>query len=91
MERDRRERNGHRESDWQAREKERKRGKERKRERKRWGRKGKIGERQKESGKGVRRTRARETATTMTTTVRPGTINFHALHPPVNSSRSRNL
>lgn len=85
MERDRRERNGHRESDWQAREKERRRDKER--ERKRWGRKGKIGERQKESGKGVRRTRARETATTMTTTVRPGTINFHALHPPVNSSR----
>lgn len=46
-----------------------------------------IGEKGKRNyGKGVRRTRA---TTTMTTTVRPGTINFHALHPPVNSSRWR--
>lgn len=42
-----------------------------------------MGERQKGRRKGVRRTRA---TTTMTTTVRPDTINFHALHPPVNSS-----
>lgn len=36
------------------------------------------------SGKGVRRTRAMTTM--MTATVRPGTINFHTLHLPVNSS-----
>lgn len=52
----------------------------RKREREGECREGKVmGERQKGRRKGVRRTRA-------TTTVRPDTINFHALHPPVNSS-----
>jgi len=45
-----------------------------------------MGERREKPGKGVRRTRATTTMTT-TTTVRPGTINFHALHSPVNFSR----
>lgn len=59
----------------------------REREREKGGEGKVIGEKGKRNyGKGVRRTRA---TTTMTTTVRPGTINFHALHPPVNSSRWR--